>query len=73
MEVSNDKGVLCMKPMVDADLCIGCAVCPDVAPEIFEMNDEGKAVPIVDEVPAGQESVAEEAMESCPVAAITLE
>ena len=62
-----------MKPMVDQDLCIGCAVCPSVAPSMFDMNDDGKAFAIVDEVPAGEEDLAEEAVESCPVAAITLE
>lgn len=62
-----------MKPIVDQELCIGCGVCTSVAPSIFDMNDDGKAEPIVDEVPAGEEAVAEEAMESCPVGAITLE
>ncbi len=62
-----------MKPVVDQELCIGCGVCPSVAPSIFDMNDDGKAYPIVDEAPAGDEDVAEEAVESCPVAAITLE
>lgn len=62
-----------MKPLVDQDLCIGCAVCPSVAPSMFDMNDDGKAYPIVDEVPAGEEDLAQEAVDCCPVAAITLE
>ncbi|MFH5836809.1 ferredoxin [Proteiniclasticum sp. C24MP] len=62
-----------MKAFVDQDLCIGCGVCPSVAPSIFDMNDDGKAYVIVDEVPAGEEDLAEEAVESCPVAAITVE
>jgi ferredoxin len=40
---------------------------------MFDMNDDGKAYAIVDEVPAGEEDLAEEAVESCPVAAITVE
>jgi ferredoxin len=27
-----------MKAIVDKDLCIGCGLCVDVCPEVFEMN-----------------------------------
>ena len=62
-----------MPVTVNKDLCIGCGVCPSVAPSMFDMNDDGKAYAIVDEVPAGEEDLAQEAAESCPVAAITVE
>ena len=43
--------------------CIGCGTCVGVAPDVFEMNDEGLSS--VDS--------AKEAAESCPVEAIEVE
>ena len=62
-----------MKATVDPDLCIGCGVCPNLAPDVFEMNDEGIAEVKVDTVPAELEDVAKEAAEECPSEAITIE
>jgi len=61
-----------MKAVVDPDLCTGCGLCVDVCPEVFEMEGEIATV-IVDEVPEDAEDTAREAVESCPVEAITLE
>ena len=59
-----------MKAHVDQDTCIGCGLCPSIAPSVFDMNDEGKAHEIVEEVPTGDEDAAKEAESSCPVNAI---
>ncbi|MFZ2258540.1 MAG: ferredoxin [Clostridiaceae bacterium] len=58
-----------MNPVVDQDLCIGCGLCASIAPDIFEMNDEGKAIALVAET---SDSAAQEAADSCPVGAIAL-
>lgn len=58
-----------MKPVVDRDLCIGCGLCPSIAPEIFEMDDEGKAIALVEET---DDAAAQEAADACPVGAITV-
>mgnify|MGYP001074081988 CR=1 FL=1 len=62
-----------MKPTVDPDLCIGCGLCASICPEVFEMNDDGLAEPIVDQVPEGKFGEAEEARDGCPTSAISLE
>lgn len=62
-----------MKAYVDKDTCIGCGLCPAVCPEIFEMEDDGKAVASKGEVPENLLSSAKEAEEQCPVTAITVE
>jgi ferredoxin len=54
---------------VDKDLCIGCGSCAAIAPEIFELGEDGKA--FVKE--QGDEEQAKEAAEACPVGAITIE
>ena len=32
-----------MRAYVDQDACIGCGLCAGTAPDVFQMNDAGKA------------------------------
>ena len=59
-----------MKPIVDADLCIGCELCVEICPDIFELRDDGLAYVISEDCDVG---CCKEAAEECPVDAITLE
>lgn len=59
-----------MYVMIDQDECIGCGSCEAVCPDVFRLNDDGKAeayTEATDELKAG----AEEAMSICPVKCIS--
>lgn len=60
-----------MKAVVDQETCIGCGLCTSVCPEVFDMNDSGKAE-AKQEVTETNEDEAKDAEESCPVSAITV-
>ena len=62
-----------MKAIVDKNLCIGCGLCVEVCPEVFEMGDDNKAQAKVSPVPSNAESSCREAADQCPVSAITIE
>jgi len=55
---------------IDRDLCIGAESCAIVAPEVFEMDSENKAV-LKNAVGANDQTILM-AAQSCPVAAILL-
>lgn len=61
-----------MKASVDRDLCISCGLCETICDQVFQLDDECVATPIVDEIPTKQESTAARAMKQCPVKAITI-
>ncbi len=62
-----------MKPKVDPDLCIGDAICAEVAPEVFEMKDDGLAH-VIEESPAPElHALVREACDACPTDAITID
>jgi ferredoxin len=55
-------------PFVDADLCTGCELCVETVPDVFQM--EGDVATVIDPEGTGEEEI-QEAIDNCPVEAIT--
>ena len=61
-----------MKAQIARDTCTGCGLCVNSCPDIFEIENDS-AVVKVDNVPEDAISCVQEAKDSCPVEAISLE
>ncbi len=60
-----------MKAIVDTGLCIGCELCVDTCPEVFVMREDGYSHVIVEPIPNEEYDCVQEAVEICPVEAIS--
>ncbi|SHN74351.1 ferredoxin [Cryptosporangium aurantiacum] len=61
-----------MKILVDFAKCTGLGLCEAAAPELFEIDDDGGLVVLVDDVPPGEVDAARAAVVGCPTAALQL-
>lgn len=57
------------KVRVNKDECFGCGACTATCPEVFQMEDDGKAG-VVAQPDASTESAVDDAVNGCPVGAI---
>ena len=55
-------------PSIDPDLCTGCELCVETVPDVFQM--EGDVATVIDPEGASEEEITE-AIDNCPVEAIT--
>lgn len=62
-----------MKVVVDFDLCESNAVCMDVAPEIFKVDDDDMLHILVESPPEDLRAKLEEAVRLCPRQAISIQ
>lgn len=63
-----------MKVNVDESKCLGCGKCVATTNEkIFDFNDDGFAVAVVDVVEENDVDIVKEAIEDCPTSAIYIE
>ena len=46
-----------MRANVDQNVCIGCGLCAGMVPEVFRMNDDGKAEAYQDAAPENESMV----------------
>jgi len=60
-----------MRVSIDLPKCQGHGRCAIIAPEVFDVDDLGKATVIADPVPEESRAAVEEAAFSCPEGAIT--
>jgi ferredoxin len=61
-----------MKIRIDKARCVGHARCAAVAPEIFELDDDGYIAVEEIDVPEGQEAIARRGARACPERIITV-
>ena len=62
-----------MKVVVDFDLCESNAVCMGIAPEVFEVREDDFLYILQEHPPEELRPQVEQAVRSCPKAAIRLE
>ncbi len=61
-----------MKASVNKETCIGCGLCVDICPEVFEIRGT-IAVARSGPISADNEKTCKQAAEDCPVSAISVE
>jgi ferredoxin len=61
-----------LKITADRDVCISAGNCVMAAGAIFDQDDDGIVVVLVDEVPAAEEEHAREAVKLCPSQALRI-
>jgi ferredoxin len=55
-------------PVIDDDLCTGCELCVETCADVFQMEDD---VAVVSNATGAGEDEIQEAIDNCPVEAIT--
>jgi|MedtruStandDraft_1076414.scaffolds.fasta_scaffold29362_2 ferredoxin len=61
-----------MKVHVNSEICAGFGICLGIAPEVFELHDDGYAIVLVSEVKPEDEDMIRRAVSQCPAQAISL-
>lgn len=59
------------KIVVDKDKCIGCGSCVSIAEEYFKLGEGGKSE-VIKDYDEKDEAIVKEAIDACPVEAISI-
>ena len=62
-----------MKVTVDFAKCTGLGICESMAPNIFEVNDDGKLLLLKEDITDDELQSVEEAVTGCPTEALRIE
>ena len=62
-----------MRIALDPDRCQGHGRCYTLAPDLFDSDDLGHCVLLVEEVPAGSVEAARTGVDNCPEQALSLQ
>lgn len=62
-----------MRIRIDQDKCTGHGVCEGLAPDIFEVRDDGIAYLLTESLTEDTRPVLEDACDQCPVEALHIE
>ena len=62
-----------MKVLLERGKCEGYGNCVFAAPEVFDLDDDGRAVLLAEELPEERRGEANEAVANCPSRAIAVE
>lgn len=62
-----------MKLIADRNACISSGNCMMISEELFDADDDGVVVVRTEDVPAGEQDHAREAVRICPASALRLE
>ena len=62
-----------MRVVLDENKCSSLGMCESVAPEVFEVGEEGGLTILNPTPPEDQRELMEEAVEACPTGALSIE
>ena len=71
IKIETDQGVCLLKIKIDMNLCIGSGMCTGIAPQLFELDDNGKLIVLNPEPGPEHMRVLNAAIACCPVEAIS--
>lgn len=57
---------------VDFDKCTGLGICESLAPDFFEVNDDGELIVLKEDISDGDLQEVEEAVAGCPTEALKI-